>query len=772
MWESTAGRRAGYSLPAELTSFVGRESDLARVSELLVGSRLLTLTGFGGIGKTRLAFRAAADLKDTYVDGVHFVALGAASDPNSVPDMIAATLGLLERSSQPAIQAVIDYLKTRSSLLLLDNCEHLIDASATVAEVLLRQCPDLHILATSREALRIDGEAIYPVASLSLPSPDALDPSTVERFEAIRLFVDRARAVSPDFELTDQNASSVAAVCRKLEGIPLAIELAVARLTTLSPAELDQQLSSQWELLSRGSRTAPHRQSTMAACIEWSFDLCTPAEQELWAKASVFPDGFELDAAKAVCSDPADLRPVTDTLASLIEKSILITVRYESSSRFRMLSPIRHRGLLKLESIGNEEELRRKYLTFYADLVQRARQAWMSERQRDWIHRLRRESSNIREAIEQCASSAPDTDIGIMTVAPLMEFGLIEGQVRQNRRLIERLLAAPSSDPAIRFTGLRAACWLASIQGDMDTADIHLSEAKLLASQLDDEAQALLKQAEGLVALFSFDYARADPLLDEAVRAFRATGKGSELALSSSLLALNRIVLDDIDGALECYRVGHTITEAAGETWQRSWILWEAALAHWMRGDVEEAKALLRVSLPLTRSITDRLGMAVGLELSAWTFAETDPERAAKLLGAAQNEWDRVETSTVVLPGLDIPHQACVSGVAAKLSRETLARATAQGHLLDHDAAIELALNDVTTSAKRTGGESSQTDLTPREVEIAELVRKGLTDRQIADVLVISPRTAETHVAHILAKLKFTSRKQIARWVAELPDRG
>jgi predicted ATPase len=328
-------------LPLEVTTFVGRRSDLRRIRELMSESRLVTLTGFGGIGKTRLAMRIAAGLRRVF-DDAHVVALGGVGDPEGVPEQFAAALGLHGRSTQAATIAAVEYLRPRTALLVLDNCEHVVEIAAVIADTLLRTCPGVHILATSREPLRTDGEAEYPVAALTFPGRGSGEEA-LHQHEAVQLYLDRDRAIVPDFALTDDNRAAVAAISRKLEGIPLTVELAVARLRFFSPTEFDALLGDRWELLGRGNRTAPCRHSTMAACIVWSFDLCTPSERLLWAKVAVLVDGFELDAAVAVSSEPDDDEPIEKTLALLVllvGKSVLTSTRQPSANRYRMLGPI------------------------------------------------------------------------------------------------------------------------------------------------------------------------------------------------------------------------------------------------------------------------------------------------------------------------------------------------------------------------------------------------------------------------------------------------
>ena len=361
----------------------------------------------------RLAMRMTSELRRTFPDGVCFVPLGALGEADEVPDQIGAALGLYGRATQSGTVEIVEYLRERTLLLVLDHCEHVVDVAAIMADTLLRNCPKVRILATSREPLRVDGEVAHAVSPLTCPAPAGSGDDSLQQFEAVQLFLDRARASASGFVLNDSNRAAVAAICNKLEGIPLAIELAAARLTTLSASELEKGLTDQWELLSRGRRTAPHRQSTMAACIEWSFDLCTAAERTLWARAAVFVDGFEYDAARAVCSGPDDDEPLHQTLASLVDKSVLATTRDADTTRFRMLAPIRHRGLAELARMGAVDEQRRRHRDFYLDLVARAHDGWLSGSQLEWIDRVRRELGNIAEALEQCADAPTAVDPGL-----------------------------------------------------------------------------------------------------------------------------------------------------------------------------------------------------------------------------------------------------------------------------------------------------------------------------------------------------------------------
>ena len=768
MTEAFAVPQTPGRLPAEVTTFVGRRFERSAIRELLSDSRLVTLTGFGGIGKTRLAMRMASELRRAFPDGVCFVPLGALGEADEVPDQIAAALGLYGRSTQSGAVAVVDYLRERTLLLVLDNCEHVVDVAAVMVDTLLRNCPKVRILATSREPLRVDGEVGHPVSPLTCPVAGGSGREGLRQYEAVQLFLDRARASAPGFVLNDTNSDSIAAICRKLEGIPLAIELAAARLTTLSATELEKGLTDHWELLSRGRRTAPHRQSTMAACIEWSFDLCTPTERRLWARAAVFVDGFEYDAAVAVCSGRGDDEPIHETLASLVDKSVIATTRDETTTRFRMLAPIRQRGLVELERIGEGVEERRRHRDFYLDLVAQAHDGWLSSSQLEWIDRVRREVGNIAEALELCADEPAGVDFGLRACGHLLEFIHVHGLFRQGRRWCERLLACPSDDPTSRALGLRAGCWWAALQGDVEAAQSLLAEGRTLADRLGGEIQVLMIEAAALVAMYAGDLDGSEQLVDDAIRGFTGSGNDAEVAHCWMLLAIVSALRGDAERTLECHLAGLAITEPVSETWLRSWSLWAAGFAHWARGDKESALTLLKECLRLEQLMAERLGIGTVMETIAWIVVETEPDRAAELMGAAQNEWDRIEASSDALPGLDLRHRDAIGTARGLLGEDAFDHAWSRGRSLDQTTAIALCLEEEPQRRGMLVDSSATKDiLTRRERQIADLIRQGLSNKEIADTLIISPRTAEAHVEHILVKLGFTSRNQVAAWVGE-----
>lgn len=762
-------------LPVEVTSFVGRRAERTDIRELLAGSRLVTLTGFGGIGKTRLALKVASEVRRAFRDGVVFVPLASLSEPELLANSIAGALGLEGRSSRAAAAVTVEYLKERSVLLLLDNCEHVVDAVAVLADTLLRTCPDLRILATSREPLRIQGEAVHAVQPLSAPRRG--DAAPLQQFEAVELFLERARALVPDIEVTPENRGAIATIVSRLEGIPLAIELAAGRLRAMTPQEMERNLTERWELVSRGSRTAPQRQRTMAACIEWSFDLCTPTERELWARLSVFADGFGIDAAREVCG--AIDEPFDDVLLDLVDKSLVIPIAGSSRTTFRMLPPIRHRGRSRLEESGELEELRRRHRDWYAAYARTVAAEWPSAAQVAHLERLRRERPNVTAAIDFCTTTPGEAQPGLEIGACLLEYGEADGVYRDSRIYFDRLFAIDPARTEIRARALRAAAWFAAMQGELDRAGTLLEEGRGIAQEYGGHTEVLLTQAAAFVAMFSGDTEGAARLFEDARAGFRKHDDVGQEAHTLALAALNHVIQGDLAAALDAHERCVALTEPVGELWYRSYSLWIIGMALVVAGRTDEGKAAQRESLQLKRSTRDNLGIATSVEAVAYACADDEPARAAELLGAAAAIWARIETSTAALPGLHALHLQCVATVRAQLDADAYDEALARGRAHGPDAAIDLALEESSArTARKAPGAPRRTarrsgtsgELTPRERQIAELVATGATNKDIAGTLVISKRTAETHVEHILTKLGFTNRGQISAWVTEQSD--
>ncbi|MGQ4619372.1 protein kinase domain-containing protein [Nocardia sp. R7R-8] len=750
------------TIPAELTSFVGRRSELTDTKNLLASARLVTLTGIGGVGKTRLALCAAASVQRNFHDGVWLVELGQLHNGALLTGMIATTVGLRPQG-KPVLEVLIDYLTSRQLLLVLDNCEQIVDAAAKVAETLLKACPKLRILTTSREALNVGGEAVLQVRPLTVPNPDR-EPSlrNARRYDAITLFTERATAVEPNFALTEDNIATVTEICHRLDGLPLAIELAAARLRVLSPVQLLARLTERFALLTHGSRGAPSRQQTLRWCMDWSFSLCTPAEQKLWARLSVFAGSFEFDAAEHVCRCGLQGGDLLDTLTALVDKSILNREERDTVARFRLLETVRDYGRDKLQQLGEYPQLRRRHADWYRQLAEQADVDWISPRQLDWIVRLDREQPNLREALNFCLA---DTGAGISFAAALQPFWLSHGQAGEARHWLDRALnSSPATPTVVRVKALWRTSVVAETQNDSRAASDLVAQARQLAAATEDPiVHAFADLAEGMHKVFDGEPARASVPLEAALESFTTHGEvyGQIWALFALVWA-HELQQDSVTAIAYEERV-LAITEYCGDAVHRSYALWVTAVAAWRQGDPDRALRRLRQGLQLIRQLKDSLMGAMALETLAWIVgARGSARHAAVLLGAAQALSRSTGTSTVLFTNLTVHHDDCLAAARRTLGEKAFETAYREGARLDFYAAIDYAVEPQYRTAARGLGPSAE--LTTQERKVADLVAEGLTNRAIAARLSISPRTAQGHVEHILTKLGFTSRAQIAAW--------
>ncbi|MGQ4601297.1 protein kinase domain-containing protein [Nocardia sp. R6R-6] len=763
----------GGALPLELTSFVGRRTELTEVKNLLSSARLVTLTGIGGVGKTRLALRAAATVRREFADGVWLIELADVSDPSLLVDVVAATLGLRDDAGRPLPEVVVEFLSTRASLLVLDNCEQLVAAVAELVETWLRACSNLRIVATSREPLDIIGETVLRVPPLTVPDPE---PSLrgLLKYDAVTLFADRATAVVPNFELTEDNRATVARICARLDGLPLAIELAAARMRMMSPEQILQRLDDRYALLTRASRTAPTRQQTLRWCVDWSYGLCSPAEQRLWARLSVFAGGFELDAAEQVCGE--DLAPddPLDVLSSLVDKSILIRDESDGVVRFRMLETVHDYGRQKLRELGEDADLRQRHRDWYQRLALDAEAGFVSDRQLYWNARLQREQPNLRDALEHSLAEHTEevAEAGLRTAAALWMFWMFRGLQGEGRRWIDRVLnhSARQSVPD-RVKAFQAGSVMATQQGDFQAAAALLEQGHVLAEQAPTPmTRALIAFADGVLGLYRGELARASSSLERAVDVFGSNRQGILYVVALTELGWVHELADDTQQAIECHRQVLSVTEACGESLFRSTALWSMAVALWQQRERSRAIELLEKALQVNRPMRSPILTAMGLEALAWiACADGDAERAVVLMGAAQ-ELDRSMGNVArTVPVTPRDHDECVRLARSALGAREFDAALRHGREMGMDQAVAYALGEQPTDTTLTSG--PHVPLTKRERQVADLIAQGLTNKQIAAKLVISPRTVNGHVAHILTKLGFTSRAQIAAWTAEDAER-
>ena len=763
---AVVSERSG-GLPLELTSFVDRRKELAEAKNLLTTSRLVTLTGIGGVGKTRLALRIATKTRHNFFSDVRLVELGELRDGTLLTTVVAGALGLKDRSARPVEDVLVEFLAARNLLLLLDNCEQVIAEVAKLTEFLLRNCPDLKILATSREPVGISGEVVLLVPPLAVADPDRL-PRGIPRNDAINLFVDRGMEAVPGFELADEDKAVVARICRLLDGRPLPIDLPAARLRVMSPEQILQRLTERYSLLTQGHRGAPSRQQTLRMCIDWSYDLCAPVERAVWAQLSVFAGGFELDAAEKVCGGDLTSTEVLDAVACLVEKSILVREPSGKTVRFRMLETLREYGREKAQSAGEFTEIRRRHRDWCEQLSLAAEAGWVGPRQLEWIAIVDREQFNVREALEFCVSDSPD--VGVRITMALLAFWISQGAITEGRRWLTRSREAAIGTSTIeQAKAIYASSLTAAIQADFDEAWPLIEMGRALAGKTSDPLlHAYVDHAEGDVALFSGNLVDARSHLTKAVQRYAEQGVMHFKIMAMLTLGMTLEQLSQTDQAVEYYERVLAITEARGETMYRSYSLWALAVAVLRQNDRDRAVRLLDKALRLGREVNDRLNISMCLQASAWiAVQDKDSRRAAVLMGASERVSRSVGSSRVLLPGLLEFHETCDREVRQSLGDRDFRAAFNKGAALRFHSAIDYALREQQRAPTKTPASLPSTRPTKRELEVAELIAEGLSNKEIAARLVISPRTAQGHVEHLLVKLGFTSRAQIAVWVVE-----
>jgi len=739
------------NLPAAMTSFVGRRGEVAGIRHLLGETRLLTLTGVGGLGKTRLALEAAGVSRKAFADGVWLVDLASVREPSEVPGATARALGLPDSGPRTVLEQLSEHLAGRWALLVLDNCEHLIDACAELTAELLSADDAVRVLATSRQTLGITGEHVFPVP-----------PLTPE--EAAQLLRDRTAAVRPGFEVNEANAAVVARLCADLDGLPLAIELAASRLRTLTVEQVADRLADRFALLTGGSRVARPRQRTLRAAIEWSYELCTPAEQLLWNRLSVFVGGFTLDAVEEVCADEG-IAPleVLDLLDRLVAQSVVLPAETDGAPRYRMLETIRQYGRERLAQCGEEEQrrLRLRHRDYFLSVARRIADGWCGPGQQEALARLRADHANLLAAL----GCGGNPQVTLELAAALRFHWCAGGFLNEGRRQLERALtAAPEPTPA-RTRALWVAAWVA-VHGDLAAAERWLDEADLLGRRFEDPLVCAYVQSwRGTSALLKGQLEEAASLQEAAAAAHTALGEGTGAILALFQLTLVRSRLGD-PRAAEPARQALAIARDHGERWGRAHVLMVLGDDAWARGDREASAALIHSALRAQQGFDDYVVAALMVELLAWSTADSgDHQRAARLLGAVRSLCNEIGTTIAAFgPHLVKDHVLCEEAIAAALGRAAYEKALADGgEYRTPDRAIAYAL-DTAAEPEPAAPVTAPSPLTQREQEVAALVARGMTNRQIATTLMLSPRTVEGHVENLLAKLGVGSRAQIATW--------
>jgi predicted ATPase/DNA-binding CsgD family transcriptional regulator len=790
-----------------LTELVGRQREIAAAIRILRdGRRLLTLTGPGGVGKTQLALAIASTAADLFPDGTVFVSLAPIADPELVAGVVAAAFDASVRDPTNVADAVAARVGQRTMLLLIDNFEHVLGAAPLLTE-LLAECPTLSVLATSRSPLHLSGEYVLPVPTLTLPNsavPDRL--ADLEHFEAVQLFVNRARAACGEFSVTSQNATSVVEICRKLDGLPLAIELATARLRVLPPQALLERLEHRLPLLSGGAQDTPARLRTMRDAIAWSYDLLTPSQQVLFRRLGVFAGGCTVDAVEAACADGLhDVTPL-DGLSSLVDQSLIRrSAQAAGEPRFEMLQVVREFALDRLAAAGEEESARRAHAEYFRRLAERAGQARGLDQERLHVH-VEDELNNIRATLTWSLGDTrqpADLDAALELAGALWFFWIHHSAPGEARLWLARAIeVAPARRSAPRAKALVALGAIEWRQGDYGLARLHLDESAEIFREIDDfqglaythhiaahvlfegreltEARFLFEASQaaharagdllgglpligdlGMVAYHQGDYETARGFFEACLRSCREHGVTDHAADSLNRLGDLARVAGDFDRAQALYGESLTLWQSVHGIPGIASALHKLGQTARRRGDAVAARRLLAESLSLQREIGNKQGVVECLVALAGLALEwASPERGVELLAASEAQLDGLGAPLAPVDQADFEHD--LARGKASLGAEAWATAHAKGRRLDSTEALSLALAGPT--ARPTESATAPSVLSPRETEVATLIAQGFSNREIAAGLVITEKTAANHVEHIMAKLNLRSRAQIAVW--------
>ena len=669
-----------HNLPVSPTAFIGRERELADIEERLGASRMLTLIGGGGTGKTRLALQAAADLIERFNDGVWLVELASLSDPELVAQTAAEAIGVREEAGRAVMKTLCDWLRDKNLLLVLDNCEHLVPAVVGLADRLLRECPDVRLLTTSRAALRVNGEAIMRLGPL-------------DEHDAIVLFADRSSAVQPTFRLTDDNSKSVAEICRRVEGIPLAIELAAGRARMMAPAEILKRLQESFGVLAGGSRSSDSRHETLKAAMDWSYWLLNEEEQRLFRRAAVFTGGFTLDAAEAVCGGDG-AASVLENVGQLVDKSLLVPQETEDGgTRYSMLETVREYGRSHLAEHEELEALQEKHATYFGQLVEAAREKIAGPERRRWLQLLREEIDNLRSVFE-VSSVLPEIKLAL--AYGLADFWEARGEYSEGRSRLDAALARSPEPSRVRSEALQAAGLLAWAQGDQSAATGYTNDALALSRALDNsEGEARSLQQLGQIAVQTEDFAAAGKYLDEALEIATRHGYGQIQALCEWRLGLVALFTKDLAGAATHFQTSLDLSRRRGDVETVAMSLLMLGNIALRQDRLNEAKANLREGLEIQRLEGSPRSIANLFEsLAAVAIAEGQSERALRLGGAAEGLRKRIEVVSASPLHREISHRLESVRRGRGAQKEWLAGAT-----MSRQEAIAYALDEVEVGA-------------------------------------------------------------------------
>jgi non-specific serine/threonine protein kinase len=762
-------QRSRGQLPAEVTGFVGREAEIAQLTSLLARARIVTVTGYGGVGKTRLALRAADRSAFRYPDGVILLDLASVRDPELLLPALAAALGVDADAAQ--LHAILSDLRRRRLLLIWDTCEHMIEACARLAELILRHAAGVTILVTSRQPLDVPGEYIILVPPLPVPGIAAGEDSG----SAVELLAQRAASVVPGFTVTSRNRAATIALCRRLDGIPLAIELAALRMRALSLEELTVNVPAR--MLTGTRRAGVARHQTVQQSIEWSRSLCTPVERTAWTRLSVFAGTFDLTAAEAVCSSDFTTGQVTEAVIGLVDKSVLlreapasISPAAEPATRYRLPHAAREAAAELLTRAHDGGAVRERYVAHWTTTAEHFARNIVVD-QLSQYRALRREHDNLTAACELALANDEAGHAARLATA-LSMYWVIAGRLRAGRHWLDQVAVRYSRPSRERARVLAVRALLAGAAGDITAALADAEASIALAAEVGD----VVAQGQGTVALhralsWSGEVAEAAEVASRAVPALEESGDVLGLAQLDIQAGTALLATAPRECAETCVRALGRLPSA--ELWATSSLLAIMALARYRDDDLDAANDTAGRALAMKRELGDITGIATGIAILGFVAGDQGRhDRAALLLGAATPLWEPAGTRYAGLPFLEDLHRKTVRAALDNLGEAAYASLRKAGEVMPLDEVITLASQlDTDPRAARWSAEVPPAapvgPLTGREVQIAALVASGLSNREIAERVTVSKRTVDAHVDHIFTKLRISSRIQLTNWLRD-----
>ncbi|HEY3062151.1 MAG TPA: LuxR C-terminal-related transcriptional regulator [Chloroflexota bacterium] len=757
------------NIPAARLLLYGRAADVDLLAERVqsVPGRLVTITGPGGVGKTSIAVAVVRQVLPDFQDGAWLADLSTLATPGAVPQAVARAVGVRESQAATVDEALRAFLRDRQVLLLIDNCEHVVDACARLVDELLDQSAGLRILATSREPLHITGEVAHRLQPLPVPShtPEG-DPRSLVAYASVELFLDRARAVRPDLELTSRNAGTIAEICRRLDGIPLALELAATRVGGLTLDDIAERLRGSFAVLLGQSRSRPARHQTLRAALEWSHELLSPVEQAVFRRLGALAGGWTMAAAEAICSDAdVDASEVADVLAGLVDKSLVVLDEHDGEARYRFLEPVREYAQGQLAASADSHATRDRHRVYFVAFAEQAEPELHRAEQAAWMRRLDRDLDNVRVAV-RTGRARSDAESVLRVAGALTWYLWVRGHLREGLEWLDGLLEVPGVSDRSRMVGLGAAAMLLGALGRTTEATARATEQMALAERIGDVAE--MARGATLLALEQFrgaDLERTLPLFERALADARRAAH--PMMLGNALVNLGQIVLElgNPGRAEALFRQGLAQFQDERDIWGIAYATNSLANLLRQRGEHEEAGRLSAEAVRLLTSLGDRFYLILAVEdLARARLDGRHGHSAVRLLGAADAL--RLASGALLSPFTRAENERAVARVRAALGEQAFEQAWADGthhpfDVLTHETGLAVS-QSAPARVDGLGGPGGV--LTPREREVARLIGQGYSNRRIAEELVVTIGTAGVHVEHILRKLDLQSRHQVADW--------